>query len=433
MLNILRHLVPERSPLRLLYHKIMAIFAAVYYRFPSRKITVIGVTGTSGKSTTVELIQHLLQKGGKKTASLSTIQFKFGDEILPNETLRTTLKPAFLQKKLRQLVTEGYEYVVLEVSSHAIDQNRVWGIDFDIAVITNVFDNEHLDYHPDFEHYLATKVRLVELLNQGYRKPNTPKISVVNKDNENADAFLEKTADKVWTFGHKASADVRAEHIQLSSKGLKFSLRLPNKTIEVEAPIVGLYNAENLLAAITVAVGIGMAQYKITDALTTIPQIPGRLEMVQTNKKQATVMVEFSYKPSALKAVLTALQSVNKEGKIKVVWGGAGGRAPENWAASAKVIQDLADEFVLTTDDPGSTDPKEIAQIVKQAINPVEGQNFYEIEDRYEAIRYAIYTAEPNDTVLIAGRGHEQIQCIGTRRIPFDDRVVAKEILELKV
>lgn len=433
MLEILRTLLPERSPLRLLYHKIMAIIATVYYRFPSRKIKVIGVTGTSGKSTTVELIQHLLHQGGKKTASLSTIQFKFGDTIHPNETLRTTLKPAFLQKKLRQLVNEGYEYVVLEVSSHAIDQNRIWGIDFDIAVITNVFDNEHLDYHPDFEHYLATKVRLVELLNQGYRKQNTPKISIINNDNENADAFLEKTADKVWTFGHKTSADVRAEHIELSANGLSFSLRLPNKTLQVQAPMVGLYNAENLLAAIATAVSVGISPHKITEALSTIPQIPGRLELIKKNPLQPTVIVDFSYKPSALKAVLSALRSVNKQGKIKVVWGGAGGRAAENWTESAKIIQAQADEFVLTTDDPGRTNPKKIAHVVKHAITPTEGQNFYEIEDRYEAIRYAIYSSESSDTVLIAGRGHEQVQCIGTRRIYFDDRVVAREILELKI
>jgi UDP-N-acetylmuramoyl-L-alanyl-D-glutamate--2,6-diaminopimelate ligase len=411
----------------------MAIIAVVYYRFPSRKITVIGVTGTSGKSTTVELVQHLLQQGGKKTASLSTIQFKFGETIQPNETLRTTLQPAFLQKKLRQLVTEGYEYVVLEVSSHAIDQNRVWGIDFDIALITNVFDNEHLDYHPNFEHYLATKVRLVEILNESYRKPNIPKISIVNNDNEYADAFLEKTADKVWTFGHKTSANVRAEHIELSANGLSFSLRLPNKTLQVHAPMVGLYNAENLLAAIATAVSVGIAPHKITEALSTIPQIPGRLELIKKNPLQPTVIVDFSYKPSALNAVLSALRSINKQGKIKVVWGGAGGRAPENWEQSGIIIEQLADEFILTTDDPGMTNPKEIAHIVKQAIKPTEGQSFYEIEDRYEAIRYAIYSAGPDDTVLIAGRGHEQVQCIGSRRIAFDDRVVAREILELEV
>lgn len=432
MLHFLRTLIPERSPLRLLYHKVMAVVATIYYRFPSRQLKVIGVTGTSGKSTTVELIQHLLQQGGKKTASLSTIQFKFGNEVQPNVTLRTTLKPAFLQKQLRALVKQGYEYVVIEVSSHAIDQNRIWGIDFDIAVVTNIFDNEHLDYHPDFEHYLATKVRLVELLNQSYRKPSTPKISIINKDNEHAEAFLEKTADKVWTFGHKTSADVRAEHVELSAKGIKFSLRLPNKILEVEAPMVGLYNAENLLAAIAVAVGIGVAPHQITDALKTIPQIPGRLEMLQLDLSKATVIVDFSYKPSALKAVLEALRAVTKHGKIKVVWGGAGGRAPENWVESTKVIQDLADEFILTTDDPNQVDPKYIAQTIKKAIKSIEGQNFYEIEDRYEAIRYALYTAEPSDTVLIAGRGHEQIQCIGVRRIPFDDRVVVREILALQ-
>ena len=431
MLNFFRTLLPERSPLRLFYHKLSAIIAAIWWRFPSRKITVIGVTGTSGKSTTVELIQYLLQQSAGSTGSLSTIQFHMGDKTLPNKTFRTTLRPWVIQKMLRQMVKQKFEYVVIEVSSPAIDQNRIWGIDFDVAVLTNIFDNEHLDYHADFQEYVDTKRQLFTGLNTSYRKPNIPKVTVVNSDSHEADLFTEVTVDQTWTYAHRQSADVRAENVELSARGLAFGLRLPNNQVKLTASLIGLYNLENLLAAMTVCMSLGIDIKAVEPHLATLPGIPGRLEIITAQTDKASIIVDFSYKPSALKAVLETLKNITS-GRLVVVWGGAGGRAESNWQASTRVIDQYADEFILTTDDPGDTDPQLIAETARAEVKRDEGEGFFAIEDRYEAIRYAIYTAAPEDTIIIAGRGHEAVQAIGKKRIPFDDREVAREILGLK-
>lgn len=428
MLNFLRKLLPERSGIRLAYHKMSAILAALLYRFPSRNMHVIGVTGTSGKSTTVELIHFLLQHTGHNCGALGTIQFHIGDKTIPNLSLRTTLNPWATQKMLRRMLKAKCDTVVLEVSSHAIDQNRLWGVNFDTAVMTNVFDGEHLDYHETFSDYLRTKLRLFRQLNNSHRKPGISKQTILNADDENISQFSDVVVDKSWTFAMRNKADVRPENVKYFADHTEFELRTPNFTAEMNVATVGRHNLENLLAAIAVAQSMGVAMSDVQIALKKFQSIPGRLEAVHAGQDFAAI-VDFSYKPSALRAVLAALRPITK-GRIITVWGGAGGRAPSNWGEAAQAITELADEFVLTTDDPYKEDPKEIARHAKKYVSREEGDRFFEIEDRYEAIRYALFTAEAGDTVLIAGRGHEQTQTIGKQVIPFDDREVVREILE---
>lgn len=428
MLNLLRKLFPERSPIRLWYHKLSAIFAAIFWMFPSERLKVIAVTGTSGKSTTVEMIHHILQSSSHKCGSLSTIQFHIGDEVIANKTLRTTLRPWNIHKMLRKMVSAKCEYVVIEVSSHAIDQHRLWGVNIDTAVLTNIYDNEHLDYHGTFIDYLKSKEKLFKQLNYSERKPNVKKQMVLNKDSEHFDNFAEFTADRTWTFAQTNQADVRAEKPKFSAKNISFALRVPNNYAQIEVATVGNHNLKNVLTAIAVAMSAEISMDDISDSLKKLPGIPGRLEPVNIGQP-FSVIIDFSYKPSALGAVFSSLKNLTT-GNIIIVWGGAGGRSIENWQDSAKIIDEHADEFILTTDDPGMTDPKEISKIIRDSIDREEAENFFEIEDRYEAIRYAIYTAKENDIVLIAGRGHEQTQSIGKKKIKFDDREVSREILQ---
>jgi UDP-N-acetylmuramoyl-L-alanyl-D-glutamate--2,6-diaminopimelate ligase len=428
MMNFLRTLIPERSKLRLAYHKLSAIAAVCFYRFPSDKLCVIGVTGTSGKSTTVELIHFLLQNGGHTCGAIGTIQFHIGEKIIPNTTLRTTLSPWKTQKMLRQMVHAKCDTVVLEVSSHALDQNRVWGIHFDTAVMTNISDGEHLDYHETFSDYLNTKLQLFKGLNNGKRKPGIVKNMVLNNDDENSELFADEVADRTWTFSLQDNADVRPERYQFFSDHTEFFLRAPNFESEMTVRIVGRHNLENLMAAIAVAQTVNVSMNDVKRALAKFTSIPGRLESISMGQDFAAI-VDFSYKPSALKAVLSALRPITS-GRIITVWGGAGGRAPSNWREAAQTIAELADEFILTTDDPYKDNPKKIAQHARKYVGREEGDRFFEIEDRYEAIRYALYTAQKGDTVLIAGRGHEKTQTIGKQVIPFDDREVVREILE---
>lgn len=431
MLNILRNIIPERSSLRLTYHKIMAILAVIFYRFPAHRLTVIGVTGTSGKSTTVELIHYLLQGAGKKCGAISTLNFHIGEKESLNETLRTTLSPWQTQKLLRKMVAQDCEYVVLEVSSHAIDQSRLWGVPIDTALLVNISDNEHLDYHKNFAEYVRTKAKLFRTLNFSHRKPGIEKISILNRDDEQFEIFDDFPADKKWTFSTRKPSDIKAYDVKLSAQKTTFTVHLPNHKMPVEVALLGQHNVENLTAAITVATSHGVGHELIEPLLKKFKGIPGRLETVNVGQ-DFSVVVDFSYKPSALKAVLATLKSM-VTGRIIVVFGGAYGRTEANLNECGSLLNELADEIVLTTDDPNDDDPKRIAKAIAKGINRTEGQNYFEIEDRYEAIRYALFSAEKGDCVLIAGRGHEKIQTIGSQKIPFDDKAVAQEILTFRI
>jgi len=405
----------------------MAISAVAFYGFPSSKLHVIAVTGTSGKSTTVELIHFLLQNSGRKCGAISTINFHIGAETMPNKTLRTSLSPWKTQKLLRSMVRKKCKFCVIEVSSHAIDQNRVWGINFDTAVLTNISDNEHLDYHETFAEYVRTKSEIFRKINFSSRKPHIPKTIVLNRDDPQYDFFAEFSADKKWTFSSKKRADFHPENVELSTQGTVFEMAIPNQKEKFSVPIVGAHNLENLITAIASVVPHGVTLKEIQKSFEKFQGIPGRLETIHLDQ-DFSVIVDFSYKPSALHAVLKTCRDLSKE-KIIIVWGGAGGRAESNWRESAKIINKMADEIILTTDDPGNTDPRQISKIIRLEINRQEGENFFEIEDRYEAIRYAIFTAQKNDIVVIAGRGHERTQVIGAQRINFDDREICREIL----
>lgn len=430
MLGSLRNFIPERSPIRLTYHRIAAFLAAAYHGFPSRKLAMIGVTGTSGKSSTVELIYHMLHCADKSAGSISGVQFHIKDRTYPNTTLRTTLRPWTTQKLLKQMVQDGVEVCVMEVSSHAIDQNRIFGIDFDTVVLTNIYDNEHLDYHENFADYVQTKVRLFENVNIGYRKTGRNKVIILNQDCPQFSAFDQSNADEKWTFSLRKQSTFMPSNVQYSAEGISFSLRVPNNQLDLKIPMVGRHNTENIMAAIATVQAHGVDFKTITASLNAFPGIPGRLEVI-AGSHPFSLFVDFTYKPSALSSVLSTLNEIKGSKRLIIVWGGAGGRSETNWEESAEVIDRYADEVIITTDDPYDTDPQYISDVICKKINRTEGENFFEIDDRYEAIRYAIFTAEPGDIVLIAGRGHEPTQTIGTTKIPFDDREVCREILAL--
>jgi len=428
MLNFLRRIIPERSPSRLLYHKISAFLACVWYRFPSYHLRIIGVTGTSGKSSTTELIYSLLRHSGKKTGALSTLQIHIGDQTLPNTTLRTTMSPWKTQSFLRQMVKAKCEYAVVEVTSHAIDQNRVWGVAFDTVVLTNVSDGEHLDYHGTFADYVRTKQRLFRDLITSHRKPHVPKVSVLNQDDKQFEIFDDHVADKKFTYSVHKGSSFHPTNVRSTAKGTTFDLRVPNNQLTLSVPLIGEHNIANLLAAIAAVNAQGISFQAIENSLKKFTGIPGRLEPIDEGQ-DFSVVVDFSYKPSALEAVITSLKPLIK-GRIYVIWGGAGGgRTDKYFTECGRVLDKLADEIILTTDDPYEDDPKEIAKSVRKGIQRAEGEHFFEIEDRYEAIRYAIFTAEKDDLILVAGRGHEQVQTIGKQKISFDDRDVCREIL----
>ncbi|NJP03988.1 hypothetical protein HC823_01870 [Candidatus Gracilibacteria bacterium] len=307
MIGKLRKAVPERSGVRLLYHKLSAMAAAIFFRFPANNLTIVGVTGTAGKSTTTELIHYILQNGGAKCGSLSSIQFHVGDKVIENETLRTTLRPWYMQKYLRQMVKEKCTHCVIEVSSHAIDQNRIWGIPIDIAVLTNTSDNEHLDYHKTHSDYIKTKAIIFKNLYKGYRKANVQKQMVLNADDPQFDLFYEFSANKKWTFSRHKQADVRSDEISLTGKNISFTLKVPNHTLKIDVPMVGSHNLENILTAIAVSMSVNIPIEKTAENLKNFPGAPGRLEPIESGQA-FSVIVDHTYKPSALAPVLETLK-----------------------------------------------------------------------------------------------------------------------------
>ncbi len=420
MLKLLRRLIPERSPIRLAYHKMSAIFASAFFGFPGRKLKIIAVTGTSGKSTTTELIWFLLNQSGKMAGMISGIQFHIGDQTLLNETLRTSLRPWTLQKLLKRIVSAGCEYAVVEVSSHAIDQHRIWGMPIHTAVLTNTAHGEHMDYHDNFAEYVLTKAKLFREIAR----------AVLPLEDEQFETFRTATKAPITTFSRKnAKADLWTERESCSEKNISFDLHVQNQKFPVNVPLIGEHNLENVVTAVAAIAGEKNIPLRATlEKLQNFPALPGRLERIEEGQN-FTVLVDHTYKPPALEAVLQTLKKISK-GRLIVVWGGTGSRLPSFWADAGKFLHALADEIVLTTDDPYKDDPKLIARTVRAEIKRKEGEEFFEIPDRYEAIRYALLTAQKEDIVLIAGRGCEQTQTIGKKVIPFDDRVVAREILQ---
>jgi len=404
------------------------MIAAIWYGSPAKKMRIVGITGTSGKSSTVEILYQLLHSKETPCGALSSIQIHVGEKTLPNVSLRTTFRPWLTQKLLRQMYKAGCTQVVIEVSSHALDQNRLWGIPFDTAILTNIFDNEHLDYHENFKDYVETKKKLFTQINRSTRKGSVPKTIIVNAEAEYAEDFLKCAADKSVTFSRPNNADFEVADIGYLAQGSQLVIKEQDERYPIETPLLGALNAENTLAAIAAARTHDVSIKDITKRLKAMPSIPGRLESIQEGQP-FTVLVDHSYKPSALEAVLTTLKKLTK-GRVIIVWGGAGGRAQTNWEASARIIDDLADEFILTTDDPYEEDPKEIARIIgEQLTKKKEGSGLFKIDDRFEAIRYALFSAQPEDIILIAGRGIEVTQTIGKKKITFDDREISREIL----
>ena len=402
MLKYLKNKISDSNPLRLFYHKIKAVVAAVYYRFPSRYLQVIGVTGTKGKTTTTNLIAGVLSEAGYKVGMTSTINFQVGNYRWTNATKMTTLSPFFLQKMLRKMVDEGCTHAVLEVSSHAIIQNRIWGITFDCAVFTNIGE-DHLDYHSGMDNYLRAKGLLFERLNRSQRKPRIPKVSVLNRDDSNFAFFDQYVVDRQFTH-------------------------VPNNQIEVNLKMPGDFNVYNALAAAAVALSNNINVKVLKEALEKASAIPGRYEAIECGQK-FNIIVDYAHTHESLRALLEMYKRLTK-GKLYAVFGATGGGRDKGKRVKMGTAADrIADYVILTDDDPYEEDEWKIIEDISAGIKRKEGENFWKIPGRPEAIELALAMAKEGDTVVIAGKGAEEIQMIGGKSIPWDDREAVRMML----
>lgn len=426
MIKFIKKRFSETNPVRLVYHKVKAVLAAVYYGFPSRRLNVIAVTGTKGKTTTVNLIANILTEAGYKVGATSTTNFQIGDLKWNNVAKMTTLGPFFMQKMLRQMVRERCTHAVLEVSSHAILQNRIWGIDYDMAVLTNVGE-DHLEYHGGFENYLRTKGLLFSRLMSMKRKPRIQKIAVLNKDDLNYSYFEQFTVDRRFTFG-MSGGTCSVGDMQLKANGSKFLLKVPNNAVEISMKLPGEFNVNNALAAATVAMANNVGVQTIKDALEKSSTIPGRYEIVEGGQKY-NIVVDYAHTAESLDNLLELYKYLTP-GRLFAVFGATGGgRDRGKRVKMGEAADKHADFIVVTDDDPYEEDRWQIVEDISRGIKRVEGESFWKIPTREEAIKMVLAMAKEGDTVVFAGKGAEEVQMLRKGPIPWDDRQVIRSLL----
>ena len=418
-----------------IYHLAQAILANFIYGFPGRSsaIKIIGVTGTDGKTTTAQMVAAIFKKAGKKVALASTINFILDGKEWKNLSHFTTLSSFSVQKFISQAIKSKCEYLVLETSSHSLDQFRAWGVKYDTAVITNV-TREHLDYHKTMKEYRRAKRRLFENV----------RVAVVNLDMEKPEEYLGLGAEEEYGYATKISnfkfqipnefqkpntkfQKVVAESIEL---GVDYSrYKLQNTSYKLNIP--GLFNVENALAATCVGLAYGIDQENIKEALSEMRGVPGRLEGVP-NGRGINIIVDFALTPNALSRLYEMLTKVKKsEARIIAVFGACGERDKGKRPIIGEIVSSYADQIVLTDDEPYREDPKKIIEEIRRGIkNKKENENLWIIPDRREAIRKALSLAKPGDIVAITGMGAEESRVVGDEKIPWNDKEVISEELE---
>jgi len=411
----MKKLVPQS--IKNIYHLCQAILANFWYGFPSRKLKVIGVTGSDGKTTTVQMIAKILEEAGKKLAVASTINFRINGSEEKNLSHYTTESSFAVQKFMRKAVESGCEYLVLETSSHSLDQYRVWGIKYQTAVVTNV-TREHLDYHKTMEKYRQAKRKLFE----------NAKTAIINLDMESPEEFLNIATGRKFTYSLKDSrADVLAENIELGIDYSKFKIQ--NSKFILNIP--GEFNIENALAATCVGISENIDLETISQALEKIKGIPGRMESIH-NKKGLNIIVDFALTPNALDKLYSLLFSIKKEGaKIIAVFGSCGERDRGKRPIMGEIVSKSADFMIITDDEPYNENPKQIIEEIVAGIkNKKENETFWKISDRREAIHKALEIAKSGDTVVVTGMGAEESMVVGDKKIPWNDRKVIEEELQ---
>jgi len=393
---------------------------------PSRHLKMVGVTGTNGKTTVTHLTKLLLEAQGQQVGLLGTVGYMYGNTR--REASHTTPAPVQLQEMLREMVGVGTDVGVLEVSSHALALDRVAGCEFDIVVFTNL-TQDHLDFHHTMERYFQSKLHLFTDYVVGGHKSGS-KRALVNADDPWASLILQHCPIPVWTFGIHAKADIQAEAIELGMAGTQFVVNSPLGRMTITSQLVGEYNVSNMLAAIGVGLEMGMSPDVIEHALESVSNVPGRFERIQEGQ-DFTVVVDYAHTDDALQRLLEAAQTI-KQGRIITVFGCGGDRDPGKRAKMGQVAVQKSDLVIVTSDNPRTENPQAILADIEEGIEAVSPENrcsYQTISDRAEAICVAIQEASPGDLVLIAGKGHEDYQILGTQKVHFDDREEARKAI----
>ena len=409
----------------------LAELAAAWNGFPSRSLTLIGVTGTDGKSTTCNLLFEILREAGINTGMITTVNAVIGDRVLDTGLHVTTPDALEVQGYLKDMVEAGLTHCILEATSHGLAQHRISACEFDVAVVTNI-THEHLDYHGSYEAYFDAKASLFRSLDRNKEKSNGPvKTAVLNMDDRSYDLLQREVNARQVTYARNTRADFCAQEISSSREGLAFKISSARGDVSVHSPLIGEYNVMNCLAAFTAAVeGLGVEPQTAADGLARLSAMPGRMEVIDLGQ-HFTAIVDFAHTPNALERALESARCLTAC-EVIAVFGSAGLRDREKRHMMAQVSARGADKTILTAEDPRTESLDVILDEMAQGAlgeGGIEGETFWRVPDRGEALRVAIRMAKPGDIVISYGKGHEQSMCFGEIEYPWDDRVAMRAAL----
>ncbi len=432
----------------------LAHLAAAFHGYPARRLRVVGVTGTDGKTTTVNLIQAILAAAGHKTGMISSVNALVGDRYYDTGLHVTTPDALEVQGYLAEMAAAGVDYAVLESTSHGLAQHRVTACEYDVAVVTNI-THEHLDYHGSYEAYREAKARLFRALATSFRKPDAPKVSVLNADDSSFSYLRDIPADLQLTYGLDTPCEVTAEKIvqELSSVSssiafqppasnlqpptssfIAFTACTPAARFEVRSSLLGLYNVYNVLAAIAVGLSQAVPIEAMQEGIAAVTGLTGRMERIDLGQ-DFIALVDFAHTPNALEQALKAARALTA-GEVIVVFGCAGRRDVGKRPMMGEIAGRLAERVVITAEDPRTESLEDImAQIAAgcQRVGGREGVGYWRIGDRGEAIAFAIDVARPGDVVVVTGKGHERSMCFGTTEYPWSDHQAMREALRQRL
>jgi len=415
------------------YHYLTAIFASLVYGFSSRKMIVIGVTGTKGKTSAINFIWSVLNKSGIKTGIITTANVRIGDKEILNPFHMTMPGRFVIQKFLRRMVDEGCECAIVEVTSQGIAQSRHIGIDFDVALFTNLTP-EHIDAHGTFDNYRTVKGKLFEVLGKSkgkyFRNKPFPKTIIANADSEYAPYFLSFPSDRKESFSIELASHNKAENITSHSDGVDFMLHDEKYSISIP----GEFNVYNALPAIVMGKIFGLGKEHIKNSIKNLNIIPGRMEEIKCGQ-DFRVFVDYAHEKQSMTYATETANTLKGEGGKSIILLGAegGGRDKAKRAAMGEIVGRCADVVVVSNVDPYEDDPTPIVEDIAKAslqAGKIRGKNLFVIEDRREGIRKCFEVAEPGDVVIITGKGAEQSMIVGGISTPWDDRVVVREELK---
>ncbi len=395
--------------------------ASRFYGNPSRRMHITGITGTNGKTTTTYLIESIMEAAGKKAGVIGTISYRYDGKTFNAQN--TTPGAGETNNLLNDMLRAGTSHVVMEVSSHALDQARVEGIDFDVAIFTNL-THDHLDYHGDFESYRGAKRLLFEDYLMRSRKRN--RHAIMNIDDPSIREFAIGQPVKMLSYSIKGFADACLSDCTESIHGLTLTISLLGKKIPIASPMIGMFNASNILAAILSGHVTGIPHLAIKEGIEKLGGVPGRLERVH-NDKGISIFVDYAHTPDALASVLTLLRRL-KKGRLIVVFGCGGNRDTTKRPVMGEIASRLADHAIVTSDNPRGEDPLRIIDAISKGLG---GKPFKIIENRRDAIFESVRMARRDDVVVVTGKGHEDYQIIGENTFHFSDREVIEESLNV--